>query len=112
MRDERESRTERRRGLRADIEAPATYMWPGGAEAIAGSGTATTLSDFGVRIDHATHKVKLGDRLELRFSLFLGSHAAVFRGRVAWEKDDSFAIEFVDLEPHHRRVLEAAMGQR
>ncbi len=109
MSDERECRIDRRRALRAEVHAPATYIRPSVSDPIVGAGTATGFSGFGVRIDHATQAVKLGDELELRFSLFPGSRAAVFGGRVAWEKGDSFAIEFVDLEPHHRRVLEAAL---
>ncbi len=109
MSDERESRTDRRRALRADVQAPATYSRSSVADPLVGAGTAAGFSGFGVRIDHATHEVKPGDQLELRFSLFAGSHATVFLGRVVWENGDRFAIEFVGLEPHHLRVLELAM---
>ena len=111
MSEERESTADRRRAVRTDIRAPATYVRPSATDPIVGAGTATGFSGFGVRIEHATDQVKLGDQLELRFSLFPGSHAAVFRGRVVWEEGNSFAIEFVDLEPHHRRILEAATRQ-
>ena len=105
----RESRTDLRRALRADVQAPATYIRPSVADPIVGAGTGAGFSGFGVRIDHATAAVKPGDQLELHFSLFPGSHSTVFYGRVVWEKADRFAIEFVNLEPHHLRVLELVM---
>ena len=111
MTDERESRADRRRALRVDVQAPATYTRPGVADRIVGTGTAAGFSAVGVRIDYATHEVKPGDQLELRFSLSPGSHSTVFPGRVVWEKGDRFAIEFVGLEPHHFWVLGSAVRQ-
>lgn len=90
------------------VEAPARYEKAGGFE---GSGSVTGLSKRELRIDAATLRVAVGERIRVAFSLMRGSEPILLPCVVARVWEGGFAAELAEIPARHRNALRLALVQ-
>ena len=90
------------------VEASARYQKPGGLE---GTGSVTELSKRELRIDRATLRVAVGERIRVSFSLMRGSEPIVLPCAVVRVCEGGFVAEFAEIPARHRNALGLAFAQ-
>ena len=92
---------ERRHSDRFAVQVPAEFS----SERVRGYATTSDLSLSGASLMRCSESVKVGEILDLRFSLFIGSFAIPFPVVVVRELPDGFAARFLGLGTDRAAVL-------
>ncbi len=95
---------ERRREPRFSVQVPIEYK-----DSRMGSGVTDDVSLSGVRIKHASKSMAIQAEIRLRFSFFMGSLGTEFCGTVVRHTEDSFAVQFVDMDQAQLLVIRRSL---
>lgn len=104
MSDSKHSNSERRSETRFELRVPAKYL----ADDCRGKGTVENISRSGAWLDEVSKSPPAGTRLSLELRFFDGG-AITLSARVVREADNGFAVQFVDVNPRTRELLEALL---
>jgi hypothetical protein len=90
------------------VEAAARYQKKGGFE---GTGSVAELWPGALRIERATLRVPVGERIRVSFSLMRGSEPIMLSCIVSAECAGGFVADFAEIEARHRNALRLAIAQ-
>ena len=95
---------ERRATPRFSVQVPTEYE-----NSHMGNGVTEDVSLSGVRIKHASRSMATQTEIRLRFSFFMGSFDTEFCGTVIRRTEDSFAVQFVDMDQAQLLVIRRSL---
>ncbi len=98
----------RRTGRRISTDLPTEFVV---GESAAATGVARDLSATGVWIEAQTGSLNVEELVKMRFSILPGTFATEFSGRIVRKTTDGFAVQFLDLEARHLRILLEAFSR-